>query len=580
MKTTILITYLFFFVPIGFPQSNLEYLQSILKSSTTDNIEFLFNGIVQIKNSNGRIVKKIIEDFENYVDGNPIDSTIIDMQTIDTSLYHHKYRFWQDVTVGQSSFTTILVDDINENSFPELYGYFRDYNTSNSEVILRAFELSASSNEFEMTYTYPDTILKAKDIFDVNGDDQKQLFAANRFGGAWGVLYKKNHPDSLATVEESNYFGGTSMRDFTFGDFNNDSITDFLYYTLAGFDTINGGGSTVIGSYNTTTNRLDSLVSFCVSDTWGAGYSISDVDGDDYPEIVLGTLHGDVRVIEYQPDTGYEYIWNGKVETFNAYVHFSTEDIDGNGKPEFWVGGDAFFGGIPITRYTCFESTANNEYTAVARIDLVGVFSSHASNAFAIDIDNDGTEELGLCVDQHFLILKFSGSPNSHSYEIYYIKKNELDLMGLRSDYFGVTMYDLLNDGTSEILISMRHVVGPPNYERREFTQIYTPDDFVSVMDEPDITTSYILHQNYPNPFNKSTKINFYLGESQFTTIVIHNILGEKLTTLVEGNLFSGKHSISWSGYDNNGLELPSGIYLISLRAGDYQQSIKTILMK
>ncbi len=123
---------------------------------------------------------------------------------------------------------------------------------------------------------------------------------------------------------------------------------------------------------------------------------------------MIGTLHGYVRIIEYQPGEGYQYVWDGQVETFHAYVHTATKDIDRNGKREFWVGGDAFYNGYPITRYTCFEATGNNEYVAVARIDLLGIFSFSAYNAFAIDVDKDGIEELGICVDQHFLLLNVS----------------------------------------------------------------------------------------------------------------------------------------------------------------------------
>lgn len=44
----------------------------------------------------------------------------------------------------------------------------------------------------------------------------------------------------------------------------------------------------------------------------------------------------------------------------------------------------------------------------------------------AVDIDNDGTEEIAVCIDDNFLILKFNGSRDHHTYELYYIKQNDL----------------------------------------------------------------------------------------------------------------------------------------------------------
>ena len=94
----------------------------------------------------------------------------------------------------------------------------------------------------------------------------------------------------------------------------------------------------------------------------------------------------------------------------NAYMLFTTNDIDKNGKKEFWIGGDSYYKGIGVTRSTCFEAAADNQYQEVGRIDLEGVFSFSAGNASAVDFDNDGVEELFICIDQHVLIFKFAGT--------------------------------------------------------------------------------------------------------------------------------------------------------------------------
>src|SRR5690606_37765097 len=105
-----------------------------------------------------------------------------------------------------------------------------------------------------------------------------------------------------------------------------------------------------------------------------------------------------------------------------------SNDIDGNGKPEFWVMGDAYYNGIGTTRLTIFETDGDNSYHAVGRVDLLGIFSFYAGSIQPIDIDGDGIEEVAICIDENFLILKFNGSENHHTYEVYYIKKNELNV--------------------------------------------------------------------------------------------------------------------------------------------------------
>lgn len=73
----------------------------------------------------------------------------------------------------------------------------------------------------------------------------------------------------------------------------------------------------------------------------------------------------------------------------------------------------------------------------------------------AVDIDNDGTEEIAICIDDNFLILNFNGNKDHHTYEVFYIKQNELSASSENSVYFGATGNDLFGNGEISILISM-----------------------------------------------------------------------------------------------------------------------------
>lgn len=94
------------------------------------------------------------------------------------------------------------------------------------------------------------------------------------------------------------------------------------------------------------------------------------------------------------------------------------------------------------------------------------------------------------------------------------------------------------------------------------------------------ITVDFQLYHNYPNPFNPSTAIRFDLPRKERVTLEIVNVLGQKVKTLIEKDFNAGSYSIFWDGKDAAGIDSPSGIYLISLRAGDKMMTRKTLKIK
>jgi len=86
---------------------------------------------------------------------------------------------------------------------------------------------------------------------------------------------------------------------------------------------------------------------------------------------------------------------------------------------------------------------------------------------------------------------------------------------------------------------------------------------------------------NYPNPFNPTTTISFSTAEyAENAELVIFNIEGQKIKTLIDRSISSGKHSIVWNGKDENGNQVSSGVYLYKLEAGDLQKVKKMVLLK
>ena len=90
----------------------------------------------------------------------------------------------------------------------------------------------------------------------------------------------------------------------------------------------------------------------------------------------------------------------------------------------------------------------------------------------------------------------------------------------------------------------------------------------------------FALEQNYPNPFNGGTTIRFYLGGQQRTALNVYSVLGQKIRTLVAGNLEEGLHSATWDGRDEDGKLVGSGIYFCRLAAGKEVATIKLLNLR
>jgi hypothetical protein len=89
------------------------------------------------------------------------------------------------------------------------------------------------------------------------------------------------------------------------------------------------------------------------------------------------------------------------------------------------------------------------------------------------------------------------------------------------------------------------------------------------------------LHGNYPNPFNPTTTIEFSVTQnSDFVTLEIYNIKGQKVKTLYSGIAEEGKHSILWDGKDTNEKSVGTGIYFYKLKTGKKEISRKMLLLK
>ena len=100
-------------------------------------------------------------------------------------------------------------------------------------------------------------------------------------------------------------------------------------------------------------------------------------------------------------------------------------------------------------------------------------------------------------------------------------------------------------------------------------------------VDDSEVTPiEFALHQNYPNPFTPETNIQFDVAEHSHVSVSIFNLVGQKVASLVNQNMDAGVYTIKWSGLNEGGLALPSGMYFYEMKTSKYHSIKKLVLVK
>jgi hypothetical protein len=88
------------------------------------------------------------------------------------------------------------------------------------------------------------------------------------------------------------------------------------------------------------------------------------------------------------------------------------------------------------------------------------------------------------------------------------------------------------------------------------------------------------LGQNFPNPFNPVTNIQFMLPEPADVQLVVYDLMGRTVRTLVNGSQTAGYKTVVWDSKDEAGIPVSAGMYIYELRSGSYSAIQKMVLLK
>ena len=87
-----------------------------------------------------------------------------------------------------------------------------------------------------------------------------------------------------------------------------------------------------------------------------------------------------------------------------------------------------------------------------------------------------------------------------------------------------------------------------------------------------------MLHQNYPNPFNPITTLRYDLPEDSFVKVVVYDMSGNQVKTLINDEDKAGSRSVQWNATNNHGQPVSAGVYVYTIEAGDFIDTRKMIL--
>ncbi|MFC2085011.1 T9SS type A sorting domain-containing protein, partial [Bacteroidota bacterium] len=147
--------------------------------------------------------------------------------------------------------------------------------------------------------------------------------------------------------------------------------------------------------------------------------------------------------------------------------------------------------------------------------------------------------------------------------------------------YMPIPFYQSIPGSASSINVGENSTVSDINFE---LTSASMEDLLLEIEDDLQNTLKvddFVLLPNYPNPFNSMTNIPINLPHQSKVKVKIYNILGKKITTLVDNmTLPQGLHILEWNGINSKGQELPTGSYFVVFEAGKIRQVAKLMILR
>ena len=178
-------------------------------------------------------------------------------------------------------------------------------------------------------------------------------------------------------------------------------------------------------------------------------------------------------------------------------------------------------------------------------------------------------------------------SSDNSGFKAFILDANQLPILRNGTNILTVELHQA-EDDSSDLLFELRALAPDPVVEFGSNWYYYDfgtkPEDQHYATDvaesERNIPHQFRLFQNYPNPFNSNTRIRYQLDRSCQVELIVYNILGKKVRTLINEKQKTGSHRVIWDGRNDQGSLVASGIYLYQIKTDQFSARKKLILLK
>jgi hypothetical protein len=497
------------------------------------------------------------------------DMQFFDLINADTNQFKYKYLYKKNILVGNLLGYPMVITDLDSDNKLDIIGSYKlEQDLQIAECAI--FELQSDSS-FQLQKIYPDSEVYVLSATDLDNDQLAEL-NFERAGGQSFYNYESRsagtYPDTLNFSHKMWQIAGAVSSE-TFDDMDGDGITDVIY---VGDDSLDPRGQKVyVAEYKSSINNFEQVFRFPPPEWLVSGFSTGDFDGDGFKEFVTGSIHGDVYVCENTGDDAYQFIYSDTISTPNAYMTCATNDMDHNGKIEFFMGGSSFYYGTGGTRVYWFEADGDNRYRKVRSFFLSGTDVLGTTELYSYDVNGDDIDDLVFGFGGSMVILIWDSGENH--FILHYLDWLE----NWNQEIQSINIYDLYNTDKADLIVSIEDFKRIPRIR----SDIYRNNFITNIDQNYELLKSFKLYQNYPNPFNPKTTIPFYLPRQEKVTIKIFDLTGKEVKTLINKQFIRrGNHQVVWDGINNFGKEVSSGLYLYQIQTEHFSQTKKLLLIK
>ena len=436
-------------------------------------------------------------------------------------------------------------------------------------------------------------------LADIDNDGFLDIYVLNRSQAVdeyANTLYRNNGDGTFTDITAVSGTGdlGTGLA-VGFFDYDNDRFMDIYVVNEFGRDVL---------YHNNRDGTFTNMEPVLNNPKPGAGMGVdfSDIDNDGDFDIYVANLFTDFLYVNNGNGT-FSYDEGALARTDNTMAWgIGFLDYNNNGYEDVYVVNGAMTWPNNYNEVNVFfRNNGNGTFTDIA--SSLGTADGGDGRAAAIaDFNNDGLMDmimlnvlrgnpilyLNSASGNNWITIRLKGTFSNRSGIGAKIKVEAGSLEQIKEVTAGASFASMhtldigfgLNSNTNIDKITVYWPSGNiqelTDVKVNQIKTITEPDELTVVgISEERLLSLFTLHQNYPNPFNPETVIMYSLPKAEEVSLVVYNLIGEKVAQLIEEKMSAGHHQVTWDASN-----FASGIYFYRLQAGNLVQTRKMVLLK